>query len=203
MDRPTFFRIMGTVPAGVTVVTTLDGEGRARGLTVAAVCSVSAEPPTLLVSIDRRSRSLVVLRERGRFAVNFLRGDRADVGMRFASRVPDRFDGIEWRPGVLGVPVLHADSLAWAECRVEQEFVSGDHVVVIGAVEAGVPPPPHSRPLMYFRHRFSAWSGGVDDPRATDDTRSREQAQPEGPVRPDGEKGMPRAGEPAVAEAPA
>jgi flavin reductase (DIM6/NTAB) family NADH-FMN oxidoreductase RutF len=166
MDRRTFFDIMGTAPAGVTVVTTLDAAGRPRGLTVGAVCSVSADPPSLLVSIDRRSRTLETLVERRAFAVNFLRGDRPEVGLRFASPAADRFAGLEWSPGRLGVPVLHADSLAWAECRIEQGIVSGDHMVIIAAVEDGSPPPPGSRPLMYFRHRFSAWAGAVDDPRA-------------------------------------
>jgi flavin reductase (DIM6/NTAB) family NADH-FMN oxidoreductase RutF len=178
MDRRTFFDIMGTAPAAVTVVTTRDGDGRPRGLTVAAVCSVSAEPPTLLVSIDRRSRTLAEIVAHGRFAVNFVRGDRAEVGSRFASPVAERFEGIEWSPGALGVPVLHADSLAWIECVVEQQVSSGDHVVLFGRVEAGSPSPPCSRPLMYFRHRFSAWEGPVDDPRA-------EEARPPGDPLPE------------------
>jgi flavin reductase (DIM6/NTAB) family NADH-FMN oxidoreductase RutF len=166
MERRAFFDIMGAAPACVTVVTTLGADGRPRGLTVGAVCSVSAEPPSLLVSIDRRSRTLSDLLRSRRFVVNFLRGDRPALGARFASAVPDRFAGVEWRPGRGGMPVLESDSLAWAECRVEQEVVAGDHVVVIARVEAGSAPPAGSRPLMYFRHRFSAWAGEVDDPRA-------------------------------------
>lgn len=166
MDRRQFFDLMGSAPACVTVVTTLDAQGRPRGLTVGAVCSVSAEPPSLLISIDRRSRTLGDLLRSGRFVVNFLRGDRPQVGARFAGSAADRFAGLAWRPGRHGMPVLHADSLSWAECRVEQEMVSGDHVVVIALVESGVPPPAGSRPLMYFRHRFTTWAGHVDDPRA-------------------------------------
>ena len=58
MDKRTFFDIMGTAPATVTVVTTIGPDGQPRGLTVGAVTSVSAEPPSLLISLDQRSRSL-------------------------------------------------------------------------------------------------------------------------------------------------
>jgi len=163
MDRRTFFDIMGTAPAAVTIVTTLDPAGEPRGLTVGAVTSVSAEPPSLLISLDRHSRSLPDLLLAGYFGVNYLRGDRADVSRRFSSPVADRFDGIEWRPGSTGMPILHADSLSWLECRTEQVVEAGDHVVLIAAVEDGAPPPPRSRPLMYFRHHYEPWSGQVDD----------------------------------------
>ena len=163
MDSRTFFDIMGTAPATVTVVTTLGPAGDARGLTVGAVTSVSAEPPSLLISIDHRSRSLPDLVVAGRFAVNYLRGDRAEISRRFSSPSTHRFEGIEWRPGSTGVPILHADSLSWLECRIEQIVESGDHVVVIAEVEDGAPPPPQSRPLMYFRHHYEAWPGQVED----------------------------------------
>ena len=165
IDTRTFFDIMGTAPAAVTIVTTLDLAGAPRGMTVAAVSSVSAKPPSLLISVDHRSRTLPDLLEAGRFVVNFLRGDRAEVSRRFASPVEDRFDGIEWRPGRTGLPVLHADSLSWAECRTSQRIDAGDHVILIADVLAGSPPPPESRPLMYFRHHYEAWPGQVEDGR--------------------------------------
>jgi flavin reductase (DIM6/NTAB) family NADH-FMN oxidoreductase RutF len=166
MDRRAFFDIMGTAPATVTVVTTLGPAGEPRGLTVGAVTSVSAEPPSLLISLDHRSQSLSDLLLAGRFAVNYLRGDREGVSRRFSSPVAERFAGIEWRAGSSGVPILHADSLAWLECRIEQVVESGDHVVLFAAVEAGSSPPPRSRPLMYFRHHYEAWPGRVDDARS-------------------------------------
>lgn len=181
MDRRTFFDIMGTAPATVTVVTTVDAEGKPRGLTVGAVTSVSAEPPSLLISLDRRSHSLEVLKAAGRFAVNYLRGDRAEVSRRFSMPLADRFEGIAWRPGTTGLPILHEDSLAWLECTIEEIIESGDHVVLIAAVEDGVAPPPGSRPLMYFRHHYEAWPGNVADPRTTT---PREGSVPESPTDP-------------------
>ncbi|MBM4408273.1 MAG: flavin reductase family protein [Chloroflexi bacterium] len=165
VDRRSFFDIMGTAPAAVTVVTTIDAAGRPRGLTVGAVCSVSAEPPLLLICVDQASRTLLALRERGAFTVNFLDGDGAEVARRFASPVADRFAGIPWRPGQNGLPILDQDGLAHAECRIVQELASGDHVILIALVEAGSPPAPGTRPLMYFRHQYGAWSGNVEDAR--------------------------------------
>ena len=165
MDKRTFFDIMGTAPAAVTIVTTLDADGSPRGMTVAAVSSVSAAPPSLLISLDHRSRTLPDLLAAGRFAVNYLRGDRARISQRFASSVVDRFEGVEWRSGSTGMPILHADSLSWLECRTRQVIESGDHVILIAEVEDGAEPPPASRPLMYFRHHYEAWPGRVDDGR--------------------------------------
>ena len=180
MDRRTFFDIMGTAPATVTVVTTLDVDGNPRGLTVGAVTSVSAEPPSLLISLDRRSRSLALLRTAGRFAVNYLRGDRAEVSRRFSMPIDDRFVGIAWRPGSTGVPILYEDSLSWLECRIEQVIESGDHFVLIAAVEDGAAPPPGSRPLMYFRHHYEAWPGQVEDPQVTTPRAGSAPTTPEG-----------------------
>lgn len=184
MDRRTFFDIMGTAPATVTVVTTLGSQGEPRGLTVAAVTSVSADPPSLLISLDRQSRSLPDLIENGRFAVNYLRGDRAEVSRRF-SRVTERFDGVEWRPGSTGMPILHADSLSWLECRTDRVIEQGDHVILIAWVEDGEAPPPGSRPLMYFRHHYEAWPGQVED------LQSETAVRPVGPTSPRSTEGAP------------
>jgi hypothetical protein len=53
--------------------------------------------------------------------------------------------------------VLHADSLSFAACRTVEEIGVGDHVILLGLVEEGSPPPPSSRPLTYFRRRYGAW----------------------------------------------
>ncbi|HWP62304.1 MAG TPA: flavin reductase family protein, partial [Candidatus Binatia bacterium] len=136
-----------------------EARGRPVGLTVSAVTSISAEPPILAICLDLRSRTLPIVLRAGRFAVNFLRGDQAELAARFAAPLADRFAGVHWRPGALGVPILVDAALAHAECLVEGRFVVGDHVVVLGRVVDGAPPPAGSRPLMYFRHGFSAWAG--------------------------------------------
>jgi len=146
---------MSAFPTGVAVVTTSDERGCPRGLTAQSVASVSAEPPLLLVSIDRTSRTLPALRASGRFVVNFLRADRDALCTVFASKVEDKFAGVAWRAAGNGMPILHEDSLAYAECTTEHELQVGDHVVVIGLVVGGGPPSPDGVPLVYYRRTFS------------------------------------------------
>jgi flavin reductase (DIM6/NTAB) family NADH-FMN oxidoreductase RutF len=158
VDKATFFAIMGAFPTGVTIVTALDADGSPRGLTSNAVCSVSAEPPLLLVCVDKRSQTLPALQSTRRFVVNYLQAGRDALANLFASKEPDKFADVAWRPAANGMPLLHEDSLAWAECSVIQEIDAGDHIVFLGQVEDGQPPVPASQPLMYFRRTYGTWS---------------------------------------------
>jgi flavin reductase (DIM6/NTAB) family NADH-FMN oxidoreductase RutF len=157
VDRAQFFAIMGAFPTGVTVVTTLTGSGQPRGLTSNAVCSVSAEPPLLLVCVDKNSNTLPGLRESKRFVVNYLSAGRGDLSNLFASKEPDKFAHVSWRPAGNGMPWLHTDSIAHAECTITQEIEAGDHYVFLAVVDGGKPPAPGTHPLMYFRRTYGTW----------------------------------------------
>lgn len=154
LDTDTFFALMGAFPTGVTVVTALDQKGEPRGLTVSAVCSVSARPPLMLVCVDKLSNTLPAIRHSGRFAVNYLGFGSEGVARLFATKEPDKFAAVAWRPAGNGMPWLHEVTLAVAECRVTQEVDAGDHVVVIASVDGGRLPAPGSRPLVYFRRGY-------------------------------------------------
>lgn len=126
---------MGRLPTGVTVVTARDGEGTPCGLTVNAFTSVSLDPPLVLVCIDRASASHDVLLEAGRFGVNILSRDQADLAERFSRDPSDlRFDGIPWEPAPLGPPIL-PDTVGWLACSVTQSHRAGDHTILVGRVE--------------------------------------------------------------------
>ena len=159
VDRETFAEIMASFPSGVAIVTTLDETGAPKGLTTSAVASVSAEPPLLLVCVDFTSRTLPALRAGGRFLVNFMRAGTADVCRLFASKVEDKFAEVAWRASASGMPLLHEDAIAWAECVTVQEVEAGDHVVLLGSVEAGAPAAPGEQPLVYYRRAWGAWAG--------------------------------------------
>lgn len=154
LDTETFFAIMGAFPTGVAVVTALDPGGRPRGLTVSALCSVSARPPLMLVCIDKSANTLPAIKHSRRFALNYLSFDREDVARLFASKDPDKFDRVAWRPAANGMPWLHEGTLALAEVAVTEEVEAGDHIVVIGRVDGGRRPEPGSRPLVYFRRAY-------------------------------------------------
>jgi flavin reductase (DIM6/NTAB) family NADH-FMN oxidoreductase RutF len=156
VDRNTFFQIMSAFPTGVAIVTTLEPDGTPRGLTTNAVTSVSAEPPILLVCVDRSSRTLPALRHSRRFVVNFMRDDHAEICALFASKDHDKFSRIAWTPGLGGIPILHEGAVAHAECMTHDELEIGDHVVVTGVVEAGSPPTPDDVPIVWFRRGFAS-----------------------------------------------
>jgi len=160
LDRAGFFAIMGAFPTGVTIVTTLDRDSQPRGLTSNAVCSVSAEPPLLLVCVDRNSNTLQPLRDRQKLIVNYLSAGRGELANLFASKEPDKFAHVSWRPASNGMPWLHADSIAHAECTITQEIEAGDHYVFLAQVDSGHPPAPGTHPLMYFRRTYGTWPEG-------------------------------------------
>lgn len=158
IDRQTFVEIMAAFPSGVAIVTTRDAEGTPRGLTTTALCSVSAEPPLLLVCVDLGSRTLAALRQTHRFVVNFIRSERNALCVLFASKEEDKFADTAWRPSPSGLPVLHEDALAWAECAAVEEIEAGDHVIVLGRVEAGEPPSLDDVPLLYYHRTWGVWT---------------------------------------------
>jgi flavin reductase (DIM6/NTAB) family NADH-FMN oxidoreductase RutF len=160
LDKAIFFAIMGAFPTGVTIVTALEADGQPRGLTSNAVCSVSADPPQLLVCVDKKSNTLPALRQTRKFVVNYLKAGRDELSNLFASKEPDKFLNVAWRPAPNGMPWLHLDSIAHAECEAEQEIEAGDHVVIIGRVVSGQPPAPGTHPLMYFRRTYGTWHDG-------------------------------------------
>jgi flavin reductase (DIM6/NTAB) family NADH-FMN oxidoreductase RutF len=151
-----FFQIMSAFPTGVAIVTTLEPDGTPRGLTTNAVTSVSADPPILLVCIDRDSRTLPALRQSRRFVINFMRDDHGEICALFASKAEDKFASVAWTPGLDGVPILHEGAVAHAECITLEELEIGDHVVVTGRVEAGSGPQPGDVPIVWFRRGFAS-----------------------------------------------
>jgi flavin reductase (DIM6/NTAB) family NADH-FMN oxidoreductase RutF len=157
IDRQSFFEVMASFPSGVAIVTTATADGTPRGLTTSAVSSVSADPPTILVCIDLASRTLGALRANRRFVVNFMAAGRSELCLLFASKEEDKFAQVVWRPTDGGLPLLHEDILAWAECTTLHELEIGDHVLLVGRVEAGGIEPDHE-PLMYYRRSWGVWS---------------------------------------------
>ena len=133
-----FISAMRQLAAGVSLITTGDGVKR-RGLTATAICSVSAEPPHLLVCVNRGADAYALLLETGVFAVNLLSVEQRGLADRFAGRDGTsgeaRFDVGRWATLVTGAPVLD-DSLASFDCRTAHHVEAGTHGILIGVVEA-------------------------------------------------------------------
>lgn len=158
LDHEQFLEVMANFPAGVAVVTALDRDRRPAGLTISAFCSVSREPPLILICVDRGSATLPAIQVSEKFTVNFLSEGREPLARSFATKEPDKFAGLSWRhpeelPG--GGPVLHEDTVAHLACVVDQAVEAGDHWVFIGRViEAAV--EEGARSLLYHRRNFSS-----------------------------------------------
>ncbi|MDR3400077.1 MAG: flavin reductase family protein [Pandoraea sp.] len=132
-DASHFRHALGRFATGVTIVTTTAPDGVPVGLTANSFNSVSLSPPLVLWSINKRSRSLEVFESSGRFAINVLCADQMPLAARFASPVPDRFEGVEWRTGRSGMPLFDG-CVAWFECRLTFKYEGGDHFIFVGEV---------------------------------------------------------------------
>ena len=142
-------------PTGVSVVTTRDSEGRAYGVTMNSITSVSLEPPLLLMCLGNNSDTLAALRSSGIFCVNFLASGQEGISTRFAEIRPDKFRGVTSHDGRLGAPVL-AGVLAALECRVEEVYPGGDHQIILGELVHGTRYNPDAAPLVYVNRQYSA-----------------------------------------------
>ncbi|UVC12167.1 flavin reductase (plasmid) [Rhizobium sp. TH2] len=125
----------GAFLTGVTVVTTVDQTGAPFGFTANSFTSVSLDPPLLLVCLARTSRNYQTLTSAKGFAVNILSESQKDVSNTFARPVEDRFSAVEWRKGPHGSPVF-SDVAAWFDCSMHELVDAGDHVILIGRIEA-------------------------------------------------------------------
>ncbi|MBK1840463.1 flavin reductase family protein [Azospirillum sp. YIM B02556] len=147
-------------PTGVTVVTVLDEEGNPRGITANSFTSVSLDPPLVLVCIGNRSFSFPIFCSAPSFAVNLLHEGQADVSGLFASRSPEKFQSTGFGPKHTGAPVL-ADCLTWFDCTVHDRVIAGDHLVLIGRVQAFGPSATaggtasRAAPLGFCRGRYA------------------------------------------------
>ncbi len=137
IEKDFFRQVMGHFATGVTVVTTTN-KGEMAGLTVNAFCSVSLNPPLVLVCIDLQSSALGLIREGGTFAVNMLTEQQEELSRCFATQNKDRFEYFchaAHYTVATGAPVL-ADVLAFVDARVVAEYPGGDHIIFLGQVEA-------------------------------------------------------------------
>lgn len=144
--RETFSRI----PAAVSVVTTMNGDGVPHGTTVSAFCSLSIDPPLLLVALDRSSDLLRYVRDSGRFGMNVLAVGQEWLGRVCARKGSDKLAGVVWQND-LGLPRI-ADTAAWLACDVYDFLPGGDHEIVVGLVTGCE--AVEGKPLLYHRRGF-------------------------------------------------
>jgi flavin reductase (DIM6/NTAB) family NADH-FMN oxidoreductase RutF len=156
VDSASFRQALAQFASGVTVVTTRDAVGRPQGLTVSSFCSVSLEPPMVLVCVDRRSEAHMGFQASGIFGVSVLAEHQEAVSRRFAGGLDDKFEGQDLLPGVTGAPLIPG-ALAHIECRLVSAHPGGDHTIYVGEVENLSVFP--GRPLLYHASGYRRLDG--------------------------------------------
>lgn len=149
MDPETFREALAGVCTPVSVVTS-HREGHPHGTTVSAFCSLSLEPPMVLVSLDRNSDLLAIVSESRVFGINVLNHGQKELALNFARKGPDKFDGVEWELD-RGVPRI-IGAATWLVCKLEYLHEGGDHLIAVGLVEHAESGP--GNPLLYRRREF-------------------------------------------------
>jgi flavin reductase (DIM6/NTAB) family NADH-FMN oxidoreductase RutF len=152
IEAPAFKKLMRAVASGVSVVTTFH-HGSPHGMTATAFSSVSADPPTVLIVLNKGTRSHPLITASGHFVVNMLRDDQSDLGTLFSGKVEDQFSGVGYHRGQLGAPILDG-VVSWFECETVNEVDAGTHTIFVGRVVAGA--ADETSPLLYHGGQYKA-----------------------------------------------
>jgi flavin reductase (DIM6/NTAB) family NADH-FMN oxidoreductase RutF len=148
---------MSYFASGVTVVSTVDDDGRSHGMTVNALASVSLDPLLVLFCCEKDSSLHAPLLRSGSWAVSMLTAEHEDVSRWFAARErrgTDQFAALDVRAGRrTGAPILDG-AFAWLECRTWARYDGGDHTIVVGEVLDLGTGGDAASPLIYFRSDY-------------------------------------------------
>jgi len=133
IDPNTLRDVLGQFATGVTVVTTLGDAGAPVGLAANSFASVSLDPPLVVWSIGLQAPSLSAFRSHSAFAINIMCDQSKTLALNFARPSDNKFDGVNWRAGLDGVPILDK-AAAVIQCRTEARMPGGDHEIYLGRV---------------------------------------------------------------------
>ncbi|MCU1288287.1 MAG: flavin reductase domain protein FMN-binding [Acidobacteria bacterium] len=156
ISKEEFRRALSRFASGVTVVTTKDNDGKLFGITVSAFCSVSLEPPLVLICIEKSAGSHHAFEQSRAFVVNILGENQQTISNHFASHSDDKFSGISYRSGIENLPVLE-DALTNLECRLRYSHEGGDHTIYVGEIEKAT--INDGNPLLYFQGNYQKLDG--------------------------------------------
>jgi len=128
---------MARVPAGVVVVSARTESGY-RGLTASSLVSISADPPLVLVGLEREAATRAAVVDGKAFNVSVLTRSQEFIADRFAGRAPaidPRWQNVPHRLGANGIPLIEGCA-AWLECELVDVRAAGDHDICVGQVTA-------------------------------------------------------------------
>ncbi|OLD43422.1 MAG: hypothetical protein AUI63_07840 [Gemmatimonadetes bacterium 13_1_40CM_2_60_3] len=143
---------LGRFPSGVTVVTTRGADGSDQGMTVSAFCSLSLDPPLVLICIEHSASVHEALTTAPGFVVNILAARQEQIARRFSIVDIERFEGVGFTRSSSGYAILD-DILGLIECRRVALHDGGDHTIIVGEVEATR--IENGTPLLYYRGGYA------------------------------------------------
>jgi flavin reductase (NADH)/cob(II)yrinic acid a,c-diamide reductase len=155
INAQTFKQAMRQCAGAVALVTVGTEPGQRTGLTVTSACSLSDDPPSLLVCVNRNASAHAPIRDHGHFAINFLSEDHTLLALTFSGQKgingDDRFAFGRWVESTAGAPFLE-DAVVAFDCMLAQEFETKTHSVFVGEVrEVRI---SAGNPLVYLRNNF-------------------------------------------------
>lgn len=153
VDPKHFRKACAQFATGITIPTVLGSDGKPHGFTANSFTSVSLSPPMVLICVDNKANVIEHFRAASSFAINILEAQQQALSNRFAGRGHDRFEGVDWKPGELGVPLIEG-AIAHLECKVNQVLEVGDHSVFFGEVLFAQ--FSDGAPLLYFQGRYES-----------------------------------------------
>ena len=156
VDQAEFRRVLGGFATGVTVVTApaADGEDGPAGFACQSFSSLSLDPPLVAFMVGRTSTTWPRIARAGVFCVNVLGAHQGDLCRGFAVSGADKFAGVAHDAApVSGSPRL-AGAAAWIDCTIHAVHTGGDHLIVVGRVEALGTGAASDGPLIFHRGRF-------------------------------------------------
>ena len=142
----------GKFATGITVITALAPDGTKIGLTVNSFSSLSLEPPLVLWSLDKKSKSLSAFIAATHFAINVLASDQMDISNNFARTSEDKFNNIKLSESKYDLPLL-SGTVAHLECKNISTYEGGDHLIFIGEVEHFK--TSNKKPLLYTNGQYT------------------------------------------------
>ena len=151
IDSETYRSALGRWGTGVSVITASDGRGRLGALTANSFTSVSLAPPLVLFCLAYDATSFEVFERASGFAVHVLTAGQERLSNHFAAKGGDKFVGIDHQPGLHGAPLL-ADCLMRLQCRLHEKIPAGDHLILLGEVEAVE--EREGAPLLFYHGKY-------------------------------------------------
>ncbi|MEC4020733.1 flavin reductase family protein [Streptomyces sp. H27-D2] len=173
-DGPTMREVLSSFCTGVAVITAVEPDGRPTGMAVQSFSSVSLEPPLVCFCPAHTSTAWPRIRAAGRFAVNILSAEQQALCGQFAVTGEEKFQGVDWRPGANGAPLLDG-ALATIECELAGTFPGGDHTIALGRATA-LDRLPGAEPLLYFRCAYGRLRSSSSRSASIASARSRSEA---------------------------